>query len=125
MISPRKSREGRSTTDSMRVIISNSTQQNEEVGHALVRAVGLCPPGTYVRTDSAEVAVVLRRSSTPNMPDVAIVIDTEGALLNPPRLHRTASSSPRIKSALAASAVRLRINHQLLLQIGAYAAEHP
>ncbi|MEI8169886.1 MAG: HD domain-containing phosphohydrolase [Rhodoferax sp.] len=125
MISPRKSREGRSATESVRSIISNSTEKNDEVGHALVRAVGLCPPGTYVRLDSKEVAVVMRRSSKPNMPHVAIVINEAGMLMNPPRLHRTANGSPGIKSALAASMVRERLNHHLILQLGAYAAAHP
>lgn len=125
MISPRKSREGRSATDSVRSIITSSAEQHDEVGRALVRAVGLCPPGTYVRLDNKEVAVVMRRSSKPNLPHVAIVINEEGALLNPPHLHRTANGDPRIKSALAASAIRLRLNHHLILQLGAYAAKHP
>ncbi len=125
MISPRKSREGRSATDSARSIIGNATAQQDEVGHALVRAVGLCPPGTYVRLDNQEVAVVMRRSSLPNRPFVAIVINEAGSLMDPPRLHRTAGGNPGIKSALAASAVRDRLNHYLILQLGAYAAQHP
>lgn len=125
MISPRKSREGRSATDSARAIITNSAAQQDEVGHALVGAVGLCPPGTYVRLDNKEVAVVMRRSSHPNLPHVAIVINEAGTRLNPPRLHRTATGSPGIKAALAASAVRVRLNHYLILQLGAYVAQHP
>jgi hypothetical protein len=121
MISPRKSRAGRSATDSVRSIISNSSEQNDEVGHALVRAVGLCPPGTYVRLDNGEVAVVMRRSAKPNLPHVAIVIDDTGGLVPQPRLHRTAEHSPKIQAALAASAVRVRLNHHLVLQLGAYA----
>ena len=125
MISPRQSREGRSATDSARSVIGTSGQQHDEVGHALVRAVGLCPPGTYVRLDNQELAVVMRRSARPNLPHVAIVLNAAGALLNPPRLHRTANGSPGIKSALAASAMRERLNHHLILQLGAYAAQHP
>lgn len=125
MISPRKSREGRSATDSARSVITNSAEEQDEVGHALVRAVGLCPPGTYVRLDNRQVAVVLRRSNKPNLPFVAIVIDEAGALMNPPRLHRTTNGSPGIKAALAASAVRQRLNHPLILQLGAYVAQHP
>lgn len=125
MISPRKSREGRSATDSVRSIITNSAEQHDEVGNALVRAVGLCPPGTYVRLDNKEIAVVMRRSAKPNLPFVAIVVNEAGALMNPPRLHRTANGSPGIKAALAASAVRERLNHHLILQLGAYVAQHP
>ncbi len=125
MISPRQSREGRSTTDSARSIIGNTAERHDEVGHALVRAVGMCPPGTYVRLDNNERAVVMRRSAKPNLPHVAIVMNAAGGLLNPPRLHRTANGSPSIKSALAASAIRERLNHHLILQLGAYAAQHP
>ena len=125
MISPRKSREGRSATDSVRSIITLSTERNDDIGHALVRAVGLCPPGTYVRLDNREVAVVMRRSSKPNLPHVAIVLNEAGVLLSPPRLHRTANGSPNIKSALAASVVHERINHHLILQLGAYSAQNP
>ena len=125
MISPRKTREGRSATDSARSLITNSVERHDEVGLALVRAVGMCPPGTYVQLDTGEVAVVMRRSSQPNLPHVAIVINTTGALINPPRLHQTTQGSPVIKAALAASAVRERINHHQILQLGAYAAQQP
>ena len=125
MISPRKSREGRSATDSARSIIGHTREHHDEVGHALVRAVGLCPPGTYVRLDNQQIAVVMRRSSLPNLPHVAIVVNEAGMVLNPPRLHRTSSGSPDIKASLPPSAVRERLNHHLILQLGAYAAKHP
>ena len=125
MISPRKSREGRSATDSARSILGRTAEIVDEVGLVLVGVVGQCPPGTYVRLDDGQVAVVMRRSSQPNRPFVAIVINEAGVLLNPPRLHRTANASPGIKSALPPSAVRERLNHYLILQMGAYAAQHP
>ena len=123
MISPRKTRAGRSATDSVRSIMGEADEQADEVGHALVRTVGLCPPGTYVRLDSGEVAVVMRRSTKANYPHVAIVLGETGQLLTQPRLHRTAQGTPYIRSALAASSVRVRLNHHLVLQLGAYAAE--
>ena len=125
MISPRKSREGRSATDSARFIIGQTSELTDEVGLVLVGVVGQCPPGTYVRLDDGQMAVVMRRSSLPSRPFVAIVINEAGALVNPPRLHRTANASPGIKSALPSSAVRERLNHYLILQMGAYAAQHP
>lgn len=125
MISPRKSREGRSATDSARSIIGPTSELMDEVGLVLVGVVGQCPPGTYVRLDDGQMAVVMRRSSLPSRPFVAIVINEAGALVNPPRLHRTANASPGIKSALPPSAVRERLNHYLILQMGAYAAQHP
>ena len=123
MISPRKTRAGRSATDSMRSIMGEAGDPLDEVGPALVRAVGLCPPGTYVRLDNGEIAVVMRRSAKANRPHVAIVLSETGQLVGQPRLHRTAQGSPQIRSSLAASSVRVRLNHHLVLQLGAYSAD--
>ncbi len=125
MISPRISREGRSAMDSARSILGRTAEIVDEVGLVLVGVVGQCPPGTYVRLDDGQVAVVMRRSTQPNRPFVAIVINEAGALVTPPRLHRTANASPGIRSALPPSAVRERLNHYLILQMGACAAQHP
>ena len=118
MISPRMSRSGRTATESARTVMGNAT---DALSHALVTAVGLCPPGTYVRMDSGELGVVLRRSSKANLPFVAVVGKANGELLQMPRLHDTGSGAPRIRSALAASAVRANLNHFHILQLGAHA----
>jgi len=129
MISPRKSRAGRTATESVRSIMgrggngnhaqaTGSGQAQDPVGFALVRATGLCPPGTYVRLDNGDTAVVLRRSATPNHPLVAMVLNRAGEAFSPPRLHRTATSSPVIQAALTQDAIKIRINHQSLLRQG-------
>lgn len=120
MISPRISRAGRSATESARSILAN---KNDEVGHALVRVIGLCPPGTYVRLDNDELAVVLRRSEHNDRPYVAIFGSAHGQFIPNPRLHNTADGSPHIRSALAASSVRARLNHFHILRLGAYVGQ--
>jgi hypothetical protein len=118
MISPRLSRAGRSATESARAVIANSSAKSDEIGHALMRVVGLCPPGTYVRMDSDELGVVLRRSLKANMPYVAIVGSAEGQLLAEPRVHATAQGAPNIRAALPASGVRAQLNHYQILLLG-------
>jgi hypothetical protein len=122
MISPRKSREGRSATESVRTVMTGANAYNDEVGHAIVRAVGLCPPGTYVRLEDKSLAIVIRRSVRSNQPHVAIVTNAEGQPLSQPRLHSTMNGRPAIQAALATSVVRLRLNHHLVLQLGSRAA---
>lgn len=122
MISPRKSREGRSTTESVRSIMSSTAPYNDAVGHALVRAVGLCPPGTYVRLEDNAIAVVVRRNSKANLPHVAIMTDAAGSTLPRPRLHCPANGKPALKAALASAMVRQRFNHHLVLQLSLQAA---
>ncbi|GAB4405204.1 MAG: hypothetical protein OHK0048_24990 [Rhodoferax sp.] len=121
MISPRQSRAGRSSMESAQALLRQAQHQASGVAQALVRIVGFCPPGTYVRLDDAEVAVVTRRSAQPNAPDVAIVLDASGQALRPPCLHRTSRGKPQIEAALEAAAVQERINHHLVLQLAASA----
>jgi HD-GYP domain-containing protein (c-di-GMP phosphodiesterase class II) len=118
MISPRLSRAGRSATESARAVIANSSAKSDEIGHALMRVVGLCPPGTYVRMDSDELGVVLRRSLKANMPYVAIVGSAEGHLIAEPWVHATAQGAPNIRTALPASSVRAQLNHYQILLLG-------
>jgi HD-GYP domain-containing protein (c-di-GMP phosphodiesterase class II) len=120
MISPRKSRAGRSAIESARSIMTRSSAV-DEIGQSLVRAVGLCPPGTYVRLDNDEMAVVVRRSAKNNQPYVVVVGKPSGELESNPRLHSTADTYPRIRSAMPSAAVRAPLNHFHILQLGSQA----
>ena len=117
MISPRLSRAGRTATESGRVIMASATAQEDPVGHAVVHAIGLCPPGTFVRLDSNELGIVIKRSAMANHPYIAIVGNADGELLSAPRLHDTARGSPRIQSSLPASSVHAQLKHALVLQL--------
>ncbi len=120
MLSPRKSRSGRSATDSVRAIVGSDLAGQDEVGYALVRSVGLCPPGTLVRLDNGDTAVVLRRSSQPHHPLVARVLNAAGRPYATPALHDTARSGPRIQAALAHSALAQHIAPRTLALLGVY-----
>ena len=124
MISPRKSRAGRSATDSVRALVGQEIDQRDEVGLMLVRTVGLCPPGTFVRLDNNDIAVVLRRSDKPNQPLVASLIDGHNNPLGEAVLHQTAQGKPRIQSALARTAVMVELNHRTMMRLGQYAAQY-
>jgi uncharacterized membrane-anchored protein YhcB (DUF1043 family) len=121
MISPRQSREGRSATESAKSLVATTSAQHNQVGQALLRVVGLFPPGTYVQLDNATVGVVMRRRSEAKRPDVAIVLNEKGQLMRPPSLHTSVAGNPAIAAALPASRVQEHLNHHLILQLGAQA----
>ena len=123
MISPRRSRAGRSATDSVRAIVGQEVDQRDEVSFTLVRSIGLCPPGTFVRLDNGDTAIVLRRSEKANHPLVASLLDSAGTHRAQPILYKTDKGKPRIQSALARSAVRLELNHRTMVRLGLYAAQ--
>lgn len=120
MISPRKTRAARSVVETVRAMLSRGDVAREKTGMALVRAVGLCPPGSFVRLDSGEVALVLRRGREANRPLVAAVLGRSGEKLHTPRLHRIGYGGPTIQSAVTPDLLRnrVRLNHQALLRQG-------
>lgn len=124
IISPRKSRPGRSVADGVRALIGGPGAPNDEIGYALVRAVGLCPPGTFVTLDNGHTALVLRRGAVPNRPIVASLLDARGDALPQPRLHATAEGAPRIRAALARPAMRTEPDPRTMVRLGRYAALH-
>lgn len=123
MISPRKSRAGRSAIDSVRAIVGQQADQRDEVGQALVQSIGLCPPGTFVKLDNGDTAIVLRRSDKANQPLVASLLGRGGSPHAKPGLHQTASGKPRVQFALARSAVSLELDHRTMVRLGLYAAQ--
>ena len=122
MISPRKSRAGRSATDSVRAIVGQEVDQRDEVSYTLVRSVGLCPPGTFVRLDNGDTGIVLRRTDKANAPLVASLLDRQGHHQTQPIIFQAGQGHPRIQSALARSAVTVDLNHRTMVRVGLYAA---
>ncbi|PHM20366.1 MAG: phosphodiesterase [Curvibacter sp. PD_MW3] len=110
-MSPRKSRAGRTARDSARsVILPAGERRQDEIGAALFRHIGLCPPGTYVRLANGETAVVVRPGAKPTAPLVARVLNRHGEPIAVPSLRETLQDNFSIQSTLAATAVRLRLN---------------
>ena len=123
MISPRKTRAGRSATDSVREVVGRAMESRDEAGLLLVRSVGLCPPGTFVRLDNGDTAIVLRRSEQTNLPLVASLLDGTGAHFSEPHLHQTSNGKPRIQAAMARAEVKTELNHRTMVRLGLYAVQ--
>lgn len=123
-ISPRKSRTGRSATESMRSLLGHDVSRSDEVGFILVRTIGLCPPGTYVKLDNGDTAIVLRRGESTSFPVVASLMDASGETYAQPGLHHTANGKPRIVNALPGNSVSMGANHHTMVRMGLMACGH-
>lgn len=117
LISPRETRPGRCVTDSARQVVARRGDLIDTVGHALLKTVGICPPGTFVRLDNGSVAVVLRRSGKPGEPWVASVLDADNHPITEPELINTGTDDHAVEAALVTKTVRVRLNHARLLQL--------
>ncbi|RMX02625.1 phosphodiesterase [Corticibacter populi] len=122
MISPRKSRPDRSVGDSLRAIMGQRFDPRDEVGKALAATAGLYPPGTLVKLDTQEIAVVLRRTQEPKYPMVAGIIDSKGRPYERPPLYLTASGKPRIINSLPLSAISFSLDHRTMVSLGLFTA---
>jgi hypothetical protein len=87
----------------------------DEVGGALLRAVGLYPPGSFVELANGEMGIVLARGRRANLPFVATLISASGNVLGEPALRDTLDRRFAVKSALAPGVVKVRPPHERLL----------
>ena len=117
-MSPRKSRTGRTARDSvLSVVMKPGVTKHDEVGTALVRILGVSPPGTYVKLVNGETAVVIRRGVKPGEPLVASVLNRNDEPIAEPRLHDTSREKLTIQNTLVASEVRVNLKLEAMLRL--------
>ena len=117
-MSPRKSRAGRTARDSVRaVVVQAGDAKHDEVGTALVKVLGLSPPGTFVKLANGETAVVVRRGIKPAEPLVACVLNRHDEPIAEPRLRDTARADFAVQSTLTATTVWVNLNVDLMLRL--------
>jgi HD-GYP domain-containing protein (c-di-GMP phosphodiesterase class II) len=117
-MSPRGSRIGRTARDSaLSVVVQAGIATHDEVGSALVRTLGVYPPGTYVKLTNGEIAVVICRGDKPAEPLVASVINRSNQPITGVRRCNTAHKDSSIESSLVASAVKINLKTAPLLRL--------
>ncbi len=117
-MSPRKSRTGRSARDSvLSVVVKAGSAKHDEVGTALVRILGVSPPGTYVKLVNGETAVVVRRGLKPGEPLVASVLNRNNEPIGEPRLQDTSHEKLTIHATLISSEVRVNLKLETILRL--------
>ena len=76
----------------------------DEAGAALVKTLGVYPPGAFVRLASQEVGVVIRRGTTATTPRVAVVTNREGLPTGEPIPRDTGMPPWKITAAVGSAA---------------------
>jgi HD-GYP domain-containing protein (c-di-GMP phosphodiesterase class II) len=91
--------------------------QPDEVGSALLRAVGLYPPGSFVELVSGETGIVVSRGRRANLPLVAALVSASGNVYGEPMLRDTLDRRHAVKAAVAPERVKVRLQHEKLLAL--------
>ncbi|GAB4214744.1 MAG: hypothetical protein Fur007_11490 [Rhodoferax sp.] len=110
-LSPRVSRPAEAPGAAIQSIYFDENQQPDEAGAALIKAIGVYPPGTYVRLASNEVAIVIRRGIKSTMPRVAVLLNRQGLATGEPILRDTSVPDFRVTASVPHRDVK--INHHL------------
>lgn len=110
-LAPRASRAAGSPASAMQSCYFDENRQIDEAGAALIKAVGIYSPGTYVKLVNGETAVVVRRGLNSTTPKVAVLINRQGMATGVPMVRDTSQPEFRIASGLRYQDIK--VNHSL------------
>ena len=116
-LSPRQSRVALSATQAARAAFLTVDGDTDPMGAQLIKALGLYPPGTWVRLKSKEVGLVRRRGTRTSEPWVASLMGASGLPLATPVLRDTANPAHQVVQALAPHEVKLRAPLEAVLAL--------
>lgn len=114
-ISRRATRPPMSPVQAAREACLGVNGEPDEIGGALLRAVGLYPPGSFVELVNGEMGIVLARGRRANLPYVASLVSAGGNVLGEPALRDSLDRRYAVRAALRPDAVKVRPPHERLL----------
>jgi HD-GYP domain-containing protein (c-di-GMP phosphodiesterase class II) len=114
-LAPRASRAPESPASAMQACYFDETRKIDEAGAALIKAVGIYSPGTFVRLANNEIAVVIKRGLNTTMPKVAVLINRQGMPTGEPLMRETSQTEFRITSSVPHREVKVQYNMERLL----------
>lgn len=116
-MSRRKQRPALPASAAAKAIYLDENQQPDEAGSAIIRAIGIYPPGCLVRLASGELGIVLRRGARANEPKVAALMNAHGAALAEPITRNTALAAHAVKGGAAPQELKVLINLETLIKL--------
>lgn len=116
-IAPRINREPMSVTSAMQASYYDETKSMDEAGAALVKALGIYPPGAWVKLASEEIGVVVRRGASAATPRVAVLLSRTSMPTGEPLPRDTSQAAWKIVSPVAHKEVRVRLPLEKILAL--------
>ncbi|HSV69908.1 MAG TPA: hypothetical protein VLI72_07340 [Methylibium sp.] len=114
-VSPRAGRPGLPTTQAARDACLGPDGRPDTLGAAILRSLGLYPPGSLVTLVNGETAVVWQRGARLDQPLVLSIAGTSRQPLPQPLLRRTADAAYAIKGPAGRAEARIPWDPQALL----------
>jgi len=109
-LAPRVGRQSVTPAAAMQAMFFDENKQVDAAGSALIKAVGVYPPGTFVRLMNNETAVVVRRGGNTNAPRVAVVLNREGMPTAEHAIRDTSQPDYRVAAGVEHRTIRIVLN---------------
>ncbi|MBP6645585.1 MAG: phosphohydrolase [Burkholderiaceae bacterium] len=107
-LSPRVSRASLAPAQAMQAIYFDESKKVDEAGASLIKAVGVYPPGSFVKLASNEIATVVNRGATSLAPRVAVLVNRQGLPMAEPAIRDTRLTEYRIVSSVNRNSIKVR-----------------
>lgn len=116
-LAPRSSRTPTPPAVAMQACYFDENKQVDEAGAALIKAVGIYQPGSFVRLATEEIAVVVRRGKNTSTPRVAVVVNRSGIPTVEPTLRDTSLKDYRVVASVAHRDVKVKVHLDRMLPL--------
>ena len=116
-MAPRAARLPLAPAAAMQACYFDENRQIDEAGAALIKAVGIYQPGSFVRLASDEVGVVVKRGLNTTTPKVAVLINRSGMPTVEPMVRDTSLADYKVAASVPHRDVRVQINLERLLPL--------
>ncbi len=116
-LSPRKDRAALSAGAAAQCAYLDEFQNPDQAGAALIKAVGIYPPGSWVGLASSELGIVLRRGEKAHCPLVAALIGPDGMPFSRPFLRDTQDKQFAVNVSLPPEKIKFKPSLATLLRL--------
>jgi HD-GYP domain-containing protein (c-di-GMP phosphodiesterase class II) len=116
-LAPRVSRTPALNSLAMKGCYFDENNDVDEAGAALIKAVGVYQPGSYVKLVTGEIAVVVRRGNATSCPKVAVVVNRSGIPVAEPYIRDTSSKAFAVAASVSRREVKINLNMERMLQM--------
>jgi hypothetical protein len=116
-LAPRISRTPTTAAAAMKNCYFDETGSVDEAGAALIKAVGVYQPGSFVRLVTGEIAAVVQRGANTSSPKVAVVLNKSGIPTAEPAMRDTAIKAYAVAASVAQREVKVNLNLERMLAL--------
>jgi hypothetical protein len=116
-LSSRLSRISQPSSQAMKSVYYDELEKIDVMGAAILKAVGVYRPGSFLKLASGEIAVVIRRGKNTSAPTTAIILNKNGIPVASDIVRETSDKNFAITAVVPSNEIRVTLNLDKLLKI--------